>query len=238
LPHEPDAPDKTQQQAKYGGTMQNRYTQLKTRLEKTHIALNVEAQGEQHRVLVRTDLTIRELREELVNKLFHESGNRSDYSVMWNGRALTLSQPIGKQGIPSGAQIQVVRVKHEKAVEGVRLYLVVDPDTRFELTRLPALIGRSAQPTQELAVNLKDVPNGASVSRKHAEISRQGETYLIRNHSNSQPVYVTDPGEDTEVSLEGDVTKEIVPGSVIRLGKVTFTFYIQASADSVNEGTQ
>ena len=72
--------------------IQDRYNVLREKLAATHLPLTIEAQGEPHRVLLSKDLTIRELREEVVNKFVQESGKKSDFMLVSNDKPLALSK--------------------------------------------------------------------------------------------------------------------------------------------------
>lgn len=200
---------------------QDRFNLLRQKLVATHIPLTVEAQGEPHRVLMLKDMTIRELREEVVNKFVQESGKKSDFVLMANQQPLALSKKLSS--LSADTVVRLVRAdKTQKVSEQVTL--VFDDSTRFPIFSLPAIIGRSKQADSALAVNVNDLPNGLTVSRRHAEISRQGETFMIRNIADNpqdKPIYIN------EVALAtGDIPKEVSDGTVIRLGKITLTLQI------------
>lgn len=200
---------------------QDRFNVLRQKMAVTHIPLTVEAQGEPHRVLFQKDMTVREMREEVVNKFVQESGKKSDFVLVANQQPLPLSKKLST--LTPDTIVRLVRAdKTQKVAEQVSL--VLDDSTRFPISSLPAIIGRSKQADPSLAVNVHDLPNGLTVSRRHAEISRQGETFIIRNIADNpqeKPIYIN------EVALaSGDIPKEIEDGTAIRLGKITLHLQI------------
>lgn len=201
--------------------MQDRYHILRGKLGASHLPLTIEAQGEPHRVLLSKDLTIRELREEVVNKFVQESGKKSDFMLFVDGQSLPLSKKVSS--LNADALIRLERVdKTQKVAE--QIHLAFDDRTRFPIAKLPAIIGRSKQGDKALAVNLNDLPDGLTVSRRHAELSRQGETFIIRNIADNpqdKPIFVNDAAV-----AAADVPKEVEDGTQIRLGKITLTLHI------------
>jgi len=199
----------------------DRYNLLRQKLVATHIPLTIEAQGDPHRVLLLKEMTVRDLREEVVNKFVQESGKKSDFVLIANQQPLALSKKLSS--LTPDTVVRLIRAdKTQKVSEQVAL--VVDENTRFAITTLPAIIGRSKQADPALAVNVNDLPNGLTVSRRHAELSRQGETFVIRNIADNpqdKPIYIN------EVALaSADIPKEVVDGTVIRLGKIVLTLQI------------
>ncbi len=200
---------------------QDRYNLLRQKLVATHIPLTIEAQGEPHRVLLLKEMTVRDLREEVVNKFVQESGKKSDFVLMANQQPLALSKRLSS--LTADMVIRLERAdKRQKVKEQVAL--MFDENTEFAITTLPAIIGRSKQGDAALAVNVNDLPNGLTVSRRHAELSRQGETFIIRNIADNpvdKPIYIN------EVALaSADIPKEVGDGTAIRLGKITLTLKI------------
>ncbi len=200
---------------------QDRYNILRQKLVATHIPLTIEAQGEPHRVLLLKEMTVRDLREEAVNKFVQESGKKSDFVLIANQQPLALSKRLST--LSADTVVRLVRADKTQKVEE-QVVLVFDENTRFPITSLPAIIGRSKQGDVALAVNVNDLPNGLTVSRRHAELSKQGDTFMIRNIADNpqdKPIYIN------EVALaSGDIPKEVGDGTAIRLGKITLTLQI------------
>ena len=200
---------------------QDRYNLLRQKLVASHIPLTIEAQGEPHRVLLLKEMTVRDLREEVVNKFVQESGKKSDFVLMANQQALPLSRKLS--ALTADTVVRLVKADKTQKVEE-KVALVFDENTKFAITSLPAIIGRSKQADPALAVNVSELPNGLTVSRRHAELSRQGETFIIRNIADNpqdKPIYIN------EVALaSADLPKEVSDGTAIRLGKITLTLQI------------
>ncbi len=204
--------------------MEDRYNTLRQKLAGTHVPLTIEAQGEPHRVLLSKELTVRELREEVVNKLVQESGKKSDFMLVVNQKPLALPKKLSS--LTPDTVVRLERVdKTQKIDEDV--VLVFDENTSFPIAKLPAIIGRSKQGDTALTVNVNDLPDGLTVSRRHAEISRQGEIFIIRNIADNpqdKPIYINEA-----ILAAADVPKELEDGTQIRLGKITLTFQITKS---------
>ena len=201
--------------------MQDRYNILREKLAATHLPLTIEAQGEPHRVLLSKNLTIRELREEVVNKFVQESGKKSDFMLVVNQKPLALSKKISTLG--ADTLVRLERVDKTQKVEE-QVFLSFDENTRFPIIKLPAIIGRSKQGDTALSINVNDLPDGLTVSRRHAELSRQGETFIIRNIADNpqdKPIFVNEA-----IVAAADVPKEVEDGTEIRLGKITLTLHI------------
>ncbi len=200
---------------------QDRYNQLRQKLVASHIPLTIVAQGEPHRVLLLKEMTVRDLREEVVNKFVQESGKKSDFVLVANQQPLALSKKLSS--LSADTVVRLIRADKTQKVEE-KVALVFDENTRFVITSLPAIIGRSKQGDPALAVNVNDLPNGLTVSRRHAELSRQGETFIVRNIADNpvdKPIYIN------EVALaSADIPKEVSDGTAIRLGKITLTLQI------------
>jgi len=96
----------------------------------------------------------------------------------------------------------------------------------FDIQWQPAVIGR---PTNEadhnimLAVNVQLIPNGMTISRKHAQITVSENRYYLENLAENNPVYIN----SKEVPL--NARREIKSGDKLSFGrnKVTMTFLAQ-----------
>ena len=200
---------------------QDRYNQLRQKLADSHIPLTIEAQGEPHRVLLLKEMTVRDLREEVVNKFVQESGKKSGFVLIANQQPLPLSRKL--DALTPDTVVRLVKADKTQKVEE-QVALVFEDGTRFPITSLPAIIGRSKQADPALAVNVTELPNSLTVSRRHAELSKQGETFIVRNIADNpqdKPIYIN------EVALaSADIPKEVSDGTAIRLGKITLTLQI------------
>lgn len=201
--------------------MQDRYTTLRDKLASTHISLIIEAQGEQQRALMMRDMTVRELREEVVARFIHETGKKSDYALVANNQPLALARKL--DSLATDTLIRLERISHAQIMSDVEIVLVFDEHKQIPVTTLPAVIGRSKQAT----INLSDFPNSENVSRRHAELTRQEEVFYIRNLADEpikKPIYINDS------AIDSDIPKEVGSGTLIRLGKISFKLIIQPKA--------
>lgn len=199
--------------------MQDRFKTLRDEFAATHISLIIEVQGEKQRALVLRDMTVRELREEVVNKFVHETGKKSDYLLVVNNQSLALASKLDT--LAPDTLIRLERASHEQTIQDMEIILQFDDGRRISVSTLPAIIGRSKQAT----INLGDFPNSENVSRRHAELTRYEDRYYIRNLADEpikKPIYAN------EIAIDSDIPKEVSNGVVIRLGKISFTLYIQS----------
>jgi pSer/pThr/pTyr-binding forkhead associated (FHA) protein len=93
----------------------------------------------------------------------------------------------------------------------------------FEIQWQPAVIGRptaEAEHNMVLAVNVQDIPNGMTISRKHAQIILEDESYYVETLTENNPVLVN--GEVVPFNSR----KEIKNNDRLILGnqKVSMTF--------------
>jgi len=106
--------------------------------------------------------------------------------------------------------------EHEERL-GV-LICMDNPDVRF-FVRERAVIGRSSQGTGPVDIDLKGVPGGQYISRRHAEIYREGETFWVRDLKSTNGTFVDGEGPITHPHPLKD-------GVRIRFASVTFEFHI------------
>lgn len=101
----------------------------------------------------------------------------------------------------------------------------------FDLEWQPAVIGR---PTNEadhnltLAVNVQALPNGMTISRKHAQVTFAEGRYFVEALAENNPVLVN--GKEVSVNAR----RELKNGDKLSLGRnnVTFTFLTHKPGDS------
>lgn len=201
--------------------MHSRFDNLSERLTETHVPLMVaDMQRESSRVLVRRSMRVRELRELLISRFIEGAAtSASDYAVFYEDKPLALNDTL--MALPAGAHLQLGRAQRQQEITDT-LVLVYDRSTHFMIERLPLVIGRSKQ-GQSVDLNLNDLPEGLTVSRRHALLLQQGKSYYIQNiaENSDRPVYVN----DAAVSM--GMMKELLDGAVIRLGKLALTVRIQ-----------
>ncbi len=202
--------------------MQDRFDTLSKRLKDSHIPVIIfDMEHESQRVLLKRDLRVRELREMLVSKFIEGATNISEYAVFYENRPLGLNETL--EQLAPFARLQLGRVDRQQAPQD-RLVLKVDPDIEFVIQRLPAVIGRSKQ-GQSVDVNLNDLPDALTVSRRHATILQQNGNYYIQNitEGSDKPLYINDQ------VITSQLMKELNNNDKIRLGKITLSFYIHSS---------
>lgn len=199
--------------------MQNRFETLEEHLSGSHVPLVIaDMQHEEHRVLVRRDLKVKDLREQVVNRFVEGANNKGDYELVVNDKPLPLSQSV--DGLPPLSRLVLRRVQrqHEIAHD---LVLVFDRTTQIVVDKLPAIIGRSKR-GEAVDVNLQDFPDSTTVSRRHAALLEQGGTYYIQNISEAdRPLLVNDS------PVNSGMMKELIDGAAVRLGKIEFTLRIR-----------
>ena len=108
-------------------------------------------------------------------------------------------------------------LEHEGKV-GV-LVCVDNPDVRF-FVRERVLIGRSSRGTGPVDIDLKGIPGAEYISRHHAEIYREGETFWIRDLESTNGTFVDGEGPITR-------PRPLKDGTRIRFASIAFEFRIQ-----------
>lgn len=214
--------------------MQDRYSKLRSRLEpKTHVSLIVETMdGEHHQALFRKNLTIKQVREEIVSHLIRDTGGETDYVLIMSGKRLPLSQTLER--IRGNTTILLQRADHQiKASDQV--YLLFADGARHVIDKLPAVIGRSKQ-ANLVDINLIDQPENLTVSRRHAELAyRDGDYYIsnITDNPTDRPIYLNED-QDSNSIVDSTAPKLIADGYTIRMGKVSFTFHVDRTAPTLD----
>jgi hypothetical protein len=201
--------------------MQGRFDDLSNRLQPTHIPLIVyDMQQEANHVLVRRNMRVRELRELLIARFVEGATSASEYAVYYEGRSLGLNETLAS--LPANAQLRLGRTQRQQETKDT-LVLVFDRSIQFVVDRLPLVIGRHKQ-GQAVDINLGDLPDGATVSRRHALLLQQGSSYYVQNiaENSDRPLYVNDQPVNT------GMMKELSEGALLRLGKITLTVRIQS----------
>lgn len=95
-----------------------------------------------------------------------------------------------------------------------------ESDETYEI-RGRAVIGRFDDAVGPVDIDLKPLPEGVYVSRKHAEIRNEDGTWLLSDLGSSNGTFMM--GDDDFEQITGDV--ELTDGSQIALGNVRFTFH-------------
>ena len=99
------------------------------------------------------------------------------------------------------------------------LVCVDNPEVRF-FVRERALIGRSSRGTGPVDIDLKGIPGAEYVSRHHAEIYRDGETFWVRDLESTNGTFVDGEGPITR-------PRPLRNGTRIRIASIAFEFRVQ-----------
>lgn len=199
--------------------MQNRFATLREHLQTSHLPLVIEYREERYPILVNRSMTVRELREQIVAKLVQDTGFKSDYALFHERRRLALDDVL--ESLPVDALIEFRRVERQQELDDVVLWLGFEGGVILTIDKVPAVIGRSRdEDTRGVEVNLQDFENSLTVSRRHAEVFRQGGQFYIRNLSDKVLMV-------NEASVAAGAFTEIHDGDEIRLGRIAFRLRIQ-----------
>lgn len=197
--------------------MQDRFNTLAERFRETHIPLVIVdrelGNDITHRALLMKTMTVRDLRAEVVEKFAQEDALKSDYALVVNDQPLELGAPLGR--LKPNTRVVMMKVERQQAVEDMDIFLMFEDDSYIQVEKLPAIIGRSKNAeNNEVEVNLGDQPDGLTVSRRHAELTKEPQGYMIRNLTD-KPLYVND------TALTSMLPEKISDGDIFRLGRVT-----------------
>jgi pSer/pThr/pTyr-binding forkhead associated (FHA) protein len=107
--------------------------------------------------------------------------------------------------------------ERQSSAAGSKQYYLVEvlTGTRYEIRWQPAIIGRpdnNPSHNQLLAVNLLNSPGGMSISRRHAQVSFEGEQYFLEPLSATNPTFLND------APLPAQSRARLKPGDHIFLG--------------------
>ena len=199
------------------------------------------------RALVRRDITVARLIEEVRREFSEDLDMNRRYLIMYHGEPLASDRPISDLNLSDADVLEVAYVQLnpnavsssnlpstgelvEQAEEireqttSVRMPALRDviSNAVFPMLHFPAIIGRQRSDDPEhnraLVIDLTDLPDGRSVSRKHAVILRQGDDYHVELLKESRALYVN----QRQARLG-----EAIPlhdGDTITLGSVQLTF--------------
>ena len=107
--------------------------------------------------------------------------------------------------------------ERQASAAGAKVYylLEVKTGTRYEIRWQPAIIGRpdnNPAHNELLAINLQNSPGGMSISRRHAQVTFEGEQYFLEPLSSTNPTYLNDDPLPTQSKAT------LKPGDHICLG--------------------
>jgi pSer/pThr/pTyr-binding forkhead associated (FHA) protein len=178
--------------------------------------------------------------EELVSEILREFDDLDQKTP--EGYALFLrgeEKPLDRGSTMEQLNIQdhdELVIKHARSSERIssaagekKVYLVeIQTGTRYEINWQPAIIGRpDIDPAQNelLAVNLQTLTGGMSISRRHAQVTFEGDQYFLEPLSASNPTCLN----DTPLALQSRVP--LVPGDRITLGasRIELVFAVEGS---------
>ncbi len=185
------------------------------------------------RARLRRNLTVTALIEEILREFDDIAADSPDkYAVYLKG----LDRPLTRENTMTQLDLQpqdelvfdYVRQTIRRMLD-VSQYAVLREDStgkEFDIQWQPAVIGRPSTEVDHniiLAVNVQLLPNGKTVSRKHAQITVSEGRYFIEPLADQNPVFLN--GKE----LPFNSRREIRNGDKIALGrhKLTFTFAIQ-----------
>jgi pSer/pThr/pTyr-binding forkhead associated (FHA) protein len=124
---------------------------------------------------------------------------------------------VFKHAMPSERQSNAAGAKQYYLLE-------VLTGTRHEIRWQPAIIGRpdnNPSHNELLAINLQNSPGGMSISRRHAQVTFEGEQYFL------EPLAATNPTFLNDSPLPAESRAPLKPGDHIFLGssRIELVFY-------------
>ena len=218
--------------------MQSQFSDLRDYLERkgSHTALVLtylykkdgHTERRRTRAFVRNDLTIKELRLEMLTKFASSDAAPSEYGLYLGQRSEPLPLSMEMSQFEAMSEISLRLKTDLRSPSPDHLALVID-DRRYSFEP-PAIIGRHTDdmtPDQkaEIQINLRGEQESQYISRKHAQIDLRNGQYVINwvSKKSGQKLLVN----DKEVT-EGGTSLE--NGDVITLGTVRVTFERQPKA--------
>ncbi len=107
--------------------------------------------------------------------------------------------------------------ERQSSAAGAKQYYLLEVQTRarYEIHWQPAIIGRpdnNPSHNELLAINLQNSPGGMSISRRHAQITFEGEQYFLEALSATNPTFLN----DTPLPVQSKTALQ--PGDHISLG--------------------
>jgi hypothetical protein len=212
--------------------MQSQFSDLRDYLEhnESHTALVLSylykkdgrTERSRTRAFVRNDLTVKELRLEMLTKFASGDAAPSEYGLFLGQRLepLPLSMEIRKFEAMSEISLRLKADLRSAAPDDLA-FVIEDRHYSFET---PAIIGRHTDdmtPDQkrEIQINLRAEQESQYISRKHAQIDLRNGQYIINwiSRKSGQKLLVN----DKEVPEGGTILED---GDVITLGTVRVVF--------------
>lgn len=193
-----------------------------------HLKLKVSIFDVVEPVLVRSNVTVERLFQDILREFTNELDLHQRYVLLYNGKILPPEVTIGGIGLSTDATLTLSyqepgQAKWSQSAQNVHTvsptFMIrlreTQSSTVFEVTTLPALIGRYSQRTgQHVNVDLRELANADTVSRRHAQISQDNETYVITRLENTNPVSVN----GNEIVTNGN--HPLKHRDILRLGEI------------------
>lgn len=209
-------------------------THLKEQLKDSHRALYLNIFEEQHQILARMTLTVKDLITETLKNVkdLDEGGNYALYYAPVPDMRINVEQPLDPALPVHELESDVLRFGYFREDSGAVMTLVETTTQQvFAVDHFPAVLGRRKpnQMDDDLTVDVasgeEKIENAGYVSGRHAVITYRDGRYYIEQLNDHNPVWVDDQ------KIKFGEPKEIRNGSVIRLGNkvyVEFTVVIES----------
>lgn len=185
------------------------------------------------RARVRRALTVNELIQEILKEfddLARESLDSYALYLKGNNRPLAADNNLIQLDIqPQDELVFTYTQRMARQMLDPRNYASLRDDATgriYDITWQPALIGRPSTDVDHnmmLAANLQVLPNGITVSRKHAQITFSDGRYYIELLAENNPVYLN--GKE----IPAGSPRELKPGDKLLIGRnrIPLTFNVQ-----------
>jgi hypothetical protein len=202
-----------------------------------HLQLKVNIFDAVEPVLVRPSVTVDRLFQDILREFSAELDLHQQYILLCNGRVLPPNEAIGSLGLPEDAVLTVSyreagqaawtaaahTVSLQEQPPQIRL-LELHEGRTFIVEKLPALIGRySVRSAEAVDVDLSDLSEGDTVSRRHARLSFDGTRLAITRLEKANRLTLN--GAD----VAAGETHPLADGDVLGFGQVTFRVEILTS---------
>ncbi len=207
-------------------------------LPETHEQLVIDIFGDKQNALVRRDMTIKALVESIRQAFNSELNPNQTYMLKYNGSelypTLTIDQiqfgtskilEFGYQTV-SPSPVQTGRINRNELLAQMGLenrtasLREMQTGQQFVLEGFPTVVGRpNPSEAHAFVIDLRDLPEGRSVSREHARISHTQDGYFITSLKDNNPIAI-----NGRVVEPGDGKQKLEDGDKIRMGKVTLIF--------------
>jgi uncharacterized ubiquitin-like protein YukD len=153
------------------------------------------------------------------------NANRISYAIENTDKIIRPQQTLGEAGVMMGDILVIQNFTPEKISEPALLSPSGDV---FKLSGLTSLVGRSDERRGIVAdVDLGSVDKELSVSRRHAQIYREGGDFWVRDLNSSNGTWIN--GE----RMNPELPQLIEHGDSIRFGDIELTFFVGEKSEHV-----